>query len=71
MKNLLRIFFLLILFTGIQLNSNAAEKVEYLKTDWSFKGLFGKFDRAALQRGYQVYTEVCSCLLYTSPSPRD
>ena len=60
MKNLLRIFFLLILFTGIQLNSNAAEKVEYLKTDWSFKGLFGKFDRAALQRGYQVYTEVCS-----------
>ena len=36
------------------------EKVEYLKTDWSFKGLFGKFDRSALQRGYQVYTEVCS-----------
>ena len=60
MKNFLRIFFLLIFFTGIQFNSNAAEKVEYLKTDWSFKGLFGKFDRAALQRGYQVYTEVCS-----------
>ena len=60
MKNLLRLFFLLILVTGIQSNSNAAEKVEYLKTDWSFKGLFGKFDRAALQRGYQVYTEVCS-----------
>ena len=39
---------------------NAAEKAEYLKTDWSFKGLFGKFDRGALQRGYQVYTEVCS-----------
>jgi ubiquinol-cytochrome c reductase cytochrome c1 subunit len=41
-------------------NSHSAEKVEYLKTDWSFKGLFGKFDRSALQRGYQVYTEVCS-----------
>ena len=40
--------------------SFAAEKVEYLKTDWSFKGLFGKFDRASLQRGYQVYTEVCA-----------
>ena len=39
---------------------NAAEKVELLKTDWSFKGLFGKFDRGSLQRGYQVYTEVCS-----------
>jgi ubiquinol-cytochrome c reductase cytochrome c1 subunit len=40
--------------------SNSAENVNYLKTDWSFKGLFGKFDRASLQRGYQVYTEVCS-----------
>ena len=38
----------------------AAEKVELLKTDWTFKGLFGKFDRGSLQRGYQVYTEVCS-----------
>ena len=32
----------------------------YLKTDWSFKGVFGTFDRASLQRGYQVYQEVCS-----------
>ncbi|MBT3791458.1 MAG: cytochrome c1 [Rhodospirillales bacterium] len=27
---------------------------------WSFDGIFGKFDRAALQRGFQVYKEVCS-----------
>ena len=60
MKNFFRILFLITLFTGLQSNVNAAEKVEYLKTDWSFKGPFGKFDRAALQRGYQVYTEVCS-----------
>ncbi len=60
MRNLLRIFLITILFFGFSVTSNAAEKVEYLKTDWSFKGLFGKFDRAALQRGYQVYTEVCS-----------
>ena len=32
----------------------------YLKTDWSFNGIFGTFDRASLQRGYQVYQEVCS-----------
>ena len=38
----------------------SAEKEEYLKTNWSFKGIFGKFDRGALQRGYQVYTEVCA-----------
>ena len=60
MKNFIRISFLVLLIISSQLNSYAAEKVEYLKTDWSFKGPFGKFDRAALQRGYQVYTEVCS-----------
>tara|TARA_Y100001954_G_scaffold236678_1_gene298053 strand:+ start:1029 stop:1808 length:780 start_codon:yes stop_codon:yes gene_type:complete len=58
-----KIFKLLILTSfilNLGQNLNAAEKIEYLKTDWSFKGLFGKFDRGALQRGYQVYTEVCS-----------
>lgn len=28
--------------------------------DWSFNGVFGTYDRAAMQRGYQVYNEVCS-----------
>ena len=60
MKNFLRILSLVIVFLATTLSSHAAEKVEYLKTDWSFKGLFGKFDRGALQRGYQVYTEVCA-----------
>jgi ubiquinol-cytochrome c reductase cytochrome c1 subunit len=27
---------------------------------WSFEGVFGTYDRAALQRGFQVYKEVCS-----------
>jgi ubiquinol-cytochrome c reductase cytochrome c1 subunit len=27
---------------------------------WSFSGIFGTFDRAALQRGFQIYSEVCS-----------
>ena len=60
MKNFFRLSFLIALLLGFQFNSNAAEKVEYLKTDWSFKGPFGKFDRSSLQRGYQVYQEVCS-----------
>jgi len=30
------------------------------KRHWSFSGMFGTFDRAALQRGFQVYKEVCS-----------
>ena len=60
MKRFLKLLSLIILFFGSSLNSYSAEKVEYLKTDWRFKGLFGKFDRGALQRGYQVYSEVCS-----------
>jgi len=30
------------------------------KQDWTFSGFFGKFDKAQLQRGFQVYKEVCS-----------
>jgi len=33
---------------------------DLLKIDWSFAGLTGKFERDSLQRGYQVYKEVCS-----------
>jgi len=28
--------------------------------DWSFSGPFGSFDRGALQRGFQVYSQVCA-----------
>ncbi len=28
--------------------------------DWGFEGPFDTFDRAALQRGFQVYQEICS-----------
>ncbi|MDP7123544.1 MAG: cytochrome c1, partial [Alphaproteobacteria bacterium] len=38
----------------------AAEMPEIEKRDWSFDGIFGSFDRAAQQRGYQVYNELCS-----------
>ncbi|WP_341786933.1 cytochrome c1 [Rickettsia endosymbiont of Cantharis rufa] len=30
------------------------------KMKWSFDGIFGSVDRAAAQRGFQVYKEVCS-----------
>ena len=59
MKNFIKFLIIIIFFFG-GVNLHSAEKIDYLKTDWSFKGLFGKFDRGALQRGYQVYTEVCS-----------
>lgn len=31
-----------------------------MQVAWSFNGPFGKYDKAQLQRGFQVYTEVCS-----------
>jgi len=50
-----------LLLSFITNGSFSAEKQEKLLTqNWSFNGFFGKFDRASLQRGYQVYTEVCA-----------
>ena len=62
MKNLLKLSFFLIFALSIFVSkvNAAAEQQEPLKVDWSFKSFFGKFDRASLQRGYQVYTEVCA-----------
>ena len=59
MKNFLK-FFLIILVFSLKVSSiSAAEQAEKpLNPGWSFKGFFGKFDRGSLQRGYQVYTEV-------------
>ncbi len=61
MRKFLNIIFTLIFFLFFGINSIAAEKTaKLLSPEWSFKGFFGKFDRASLQRGYQVYIEVCS-----------
>ncbi len=38
----------------------AGEAVAIPDTRFSFDGIFGTFDRASLQRGFQVYKEVCS-----------
>ena len=50
---------LFIFFLSIQ-HSYGEESSDILKVKWSFKGLVGKFDRPSLQRGFQVYKEVCS-----------
>ena len=57
-----KIKFFLIIFISIFLTktSFSAEAIKPMKVDWTFKGLSGKFDRASLQRGFQVYKEVCS-----------
>jgi len=39
---------------------HAHEQAELPKQHWPHKGIFGTYDKAALQRGFQVYKEVCS-----------
>ena len=61
MKNFFKSILFSIIFLFYAFNSIAAEQSsKLLDPGWSFKGFFGKFDRAQLQRGYQVYTEVCA-----------
>ena len=38
----------------------AGEAIHVPDTKFSFDGIFGTFDRASAQRGFQVYKEVCS-----------
>ncbi|MDH3228753.1 MAG: cytochrome c1 [Alphaproteobacteria bacterium] len=38
----------------------AGEKIDIPERDWSWRGPVGSFERAELQRGLQVYTEVCA-----------
>jgi len=47
----------LALTSGQAMAAGAAETVDY---DFSFEGPFGSFDQMQLQRGLQVYTEICA-----------
>ena len=61
MRKYFNIVFTLVFFLFFGFNSIAAEKTaKLISPEWSFNGFFGKFDRVSLQRGYQVYTEVCA-----------
>jgi ubiquinol-cytochrome c reductase cytochrome c1 subunit len=44
----------------LPLAANAAEAIALPQQEWSFNGVLGKFDKQQLQRGFQVYREVCS-----------
>ncbi len=48
----------LMLGTGAAMAAEAP--AEPPSRDWSFDGVFGTFDRAALRRGHQVFSEVCA-----------
>ena len=61
LNNFPKIIFLVFLMFALQPKVLSEEKkVDFIETEWSFNGIFGTFDRASLQRGYQVYQEVCA-----------
>ena len=58
LNNLLVKIFLIIFIIGASNSAFSEEnKAKLIKNNWSFDGIFGTFDRASLQRGYQVYQE--------------
>lgn len=47
-----------LLFSGGALAAGGAAPLP--QRDWSFDGIFGSFDRGEVQRGLQVYLEICA-----------
>jgi ubiquinol-cytochrome c reductase cytochrome c1 subunit len=45
---------------ALSVPAQAAETPSIPSQNWSFSGVMGTYDRAALQRGFQVYKEVCA-----------
>jgi len=45
---------------GLAAPAIAAGGADVPRREWSFSGIFGTFERDQLQRGWQVYSEVCA-----------
>ncbi len=55
-----KIIILIVLTLSFSIKAAESNKGNMPKHEWSFNGITGTFDRAALQRGFKVYTEVCA-----------
>jgi ubiquinol-cytochrome c reductase cytochrome c1 subunit len=51
---------LILAASALEASAQIAEAPEPIAVSWPHDGMFGTFDRAAAQRGFQVYREVCS-----------
>ena len=62
MRNNFLSFFFVIKFIVLSpaILFSATTNVELMKQNWPFDGIFGRFDESSLQRGFQVYREVCA-----------
>lgn len=55
-----RLIILTVALLAPAMASANSEQVQLKTREWSFDGAFGTVDRAAAQRGFQVYKEVCA-----------
>lgn len=63
-----KLFLIFLFLPSLALANSGGHETDALSTQalhpkqmkWEFDGAFGRFDRASVQRGYQVYKEVCS-----------
>jgi ubiquinol-cytochrome c reductase cytochrome c1 subunit len=55
-----RFAFVVIALLALAGPSRAEDEAAIPHQQWSFQGVFGTYDQGALQRGYQVYKEVCA-----------
>jgi len=60
MMRVVSLALVLVALAGPAFAQHEHDEVTVPKVDWSFNGPFGTFDRPSMQRGYQVYKEVCS-----------
>jgi len=58
MKKFILLFSLILMGSGAVIASTTDIKPKNIK--WNFDGMLGTFDRTSIQRGFQVYKEVCS-----------
>ena len=57
----LRLFFIMkVMILSPALISGATSDAKLMEQKWPFNGIFGRFDESSLQRGFQVYREVCA-----------
>ena len=55
-----KFFFIIFSFLFLIPILHCEEKIILKKQNWTFEGIFGRYDDSSLQRGLQIYQEVCS-----------
>ena len=59
-QKLIILLLTVLLTVPIATTARSAASVAFPTQEWSFNGPFGTFNRGELQRGFQVYKEVCA-----------